>query len=417
MSCIGIVKPLVSGIIVPPTFIIGTPSNPPFTDLDIFGVGDDGGVWDASEASTLWQLSNGTTPVTAYLQPVGRMDDLTGLGNHITQTTATERRTYEEIMGVPTISLDFIDDSLEWPFGGITGTFWYVGPTGVHVYTLDADMYIPFVRFYRCGFIDRIVSSEEKNQLISFLSNRATAPHDFWLMNDEYWHTWNYYESPDIVLQFEDGQSEYGPPWDNVMFGADIITTAFPKAWMDVTSTNPTNVQEIVIGFNDNQNVVGGFLDPSPYTSLKGYHVYPFCSEGPVPDDIWSRFPTDIEIIDIETWVPRHGFSGHLPPFTGAPFANNLQEFWLYYSRFTGTIDISALTAVTYVRFSDSLFTEFAGTISPTLTALYLQNNSFTQSAVDGILAALVTAGSTNGQIYIYQSRTKFRTFCCWSCK
>lgn len=49
-------------------------------------------VWyDPSDLSTLYQDSAGTTPVTAVEQPVGRMLDKSGRGNHATQATALSR--------------------------------------------------------------------------------------------------------------------------------------------------------------------------------------------------------------------------------------------------------------------------------------------------------------------------------------
>jgi hypothetical protein len=50
------------------------------------------GVWyDPSDFSTLFQNSAGTTPVTAVEQPVGKMLDKSGRGNHATQATSTKR--------------------------------------------------------------------------------------------------------------------------------------------------------------------------------------------------------------------------------------------------------------------------------------------------------------------------------------
>jgi hypothetical protein len=50
------------------------------------------GVWyDPSDFSTLFQDSAGTTPVTAVEQPVGKILDKSGRGNHATQATAASR--------------------------------------------------------------------------------------------------------------------------------------------------------------------------------------------------------------------------------------------------------------------------------------------------------------------------------------
>ena len=53
------------------------------------------GVWyDPSDTTTLFQDSAGTIPVTASGQPVGRMLDKSGRGNHATQPTAASRPIY-----------------------------------------------------------------------------------------------------------------------------------------------------------------------------------------------------------------------------------------------------------------------------------------------------------------------------------
>jgi hypothetical protein len=62
-----------------------------FTPAILFGTSDQGVWYDPSDFSTLFQDSAGTTPVTALEQPVGRMLDKSGKGNHATQPTATSR--------------------------------------------------------------------------------------------------------------------------------------------------------------------------------------------------------------------------------------------------------------------------------------------------------------------------------------
>lgn len=61
----------------------------------LFAGGEQGGWYDPSDLSTLFQDSAGTTPVTALGQAVGRINDKSGRGNHLTQTSATSRPTLE----------------------------------------------------------------------------------------------------------------------------------------------------------------------------------------------------------------------------------------------------------------------------------------------------------------------------------
>lgn len=57
----------------------------------LFSASEPGAWYDPSYMSTLFQDSAGTVPVTAVEQPVGRMLDKSGMGNHATQATTTKR--------------------------------------------------------------------------------------------------------------------------------------------------------------------------------------------------------------------------------------------------------------------------------------------------------------------------------------
>lgn len=67
-----------------------------------------GGMWDFTDAATLFQDSAGTTPVTAAIQPVGRVLDKSGQGNHFIQSTAASRPAYNGAGITP----DGVDDSI-----------------------------------------------------------------------------------------------------------------------------------------------------------------------------------------------------------------------------------------------------------------------------------------------------------------
>lgn len=60
----------------------------------LFGAGEQGGWYDPSDISTLFQDTAGTTPVTATGQTVARINDKSGRGNHLTQATAASRPIY-----------------------------------------------------------------------------------------------------------------------------------------------------------------------------------------------------------------------------------------------------------------------------------------------------------------------------------
>lgn len=79
----------------------------------LFAYGEQGGWWDASDFSTMFQDSAGTTPVTAVGQPVGRINDKSGRGNHRTQATAASRPTLrQDASGFFYLEYDGVDDSM-----------------------------------------------------------------------------------------------------------------------------------------------------------------------------------------------------------------------------------------------------------------------------------------------------------------
>lgn len=73
------------------------------------------GTWlDPSDATTLWQDSDGTTPAGVG-DPVGRITDRSGNGNHATQATTSSKPTLRESGGLRYLEFDGVDDFLEVP--------------------------------------------------------------------------------------------------------------------------------------------------------------------------------------------------------------------------------------------------------------------------------------------------------------
>jgi hypothetical protein len=75
----------------------------------LFAGGKVGGMWDMGDTATLFQDAAGATPVTAVTQPIGRVNDKSGLGNHATQPTAGSRPTYSARKNLLVKSEDFAD--------------------------------------------------------------------------------------------------------------------------------------------------------------------------------------------------------------------------------------------------------------------------------------------------------------------
>ncbi len=101
----------------------------PWTPARLFAGGADG-VWcDPSDLSTVWQDSAGTTPA-AVNDPVGRIDDKSGNGNHATQATTAAKPYLRDTSGLKNIEFDGVDDRLDLgsilSFGTLSCSAWAV---------------------------------------------------------------------------------------------------------------------------------------------------------------------------------------------------------------------------------------------------------------------------------------------------
>lgn len=83
-----------------------------FSPGDLFEQGEQGVWFDPSDMTTLFQDSAGTVPVTAAAQPVGRILDKSGRGNHATQATAGSRPMLRNSGALWWLEFDGVDDFL-----------------------------------------------------------------------------------------------------------------------------------------------------------------------------------------------------------------------------------------------------------------------------------------------------------------
>ena len=86
--------------------------------LALFKNGEQGAWYDPSDMSTLFQDGAGTVPVTAAEQPVGRILDKSGRGNHASQATSTKRPVLSARVNLLTKTEAFGD--AVWDKAGIT---------------------------------------------------------------------------------------------------------------------------------------------------------------------------------------------------------------------------------------------------------------------------------------------------------
>ena len=90
---------------------------------------NDGALFDPSDLSTLYQDAAGTIPVAAVEQPVGKMLDKSGNGNHATQSITASRPTLSARYNLLTKTEDF--SAAEWAVSGCSAVKNYgVSPIG-----------------------------------------------------------------------------------------------------------------------------------------------------------------------------------------------------------------------------------------------------------------------------------------------
>jgi len=93
-----------------------------YSPSKLFASGEQG-IWlDPSDFSTMFQDSAGTTPVTADGQPVGKILDKSGRGNHASQATANSRPLYKTDGTYHWLQFDGVDDSLSTAAINFNGT-------------------------------------------------------------------------------------------------------------------------------------------------------------------------------------------------------------------------------------------------------------------------------------------------------
>lgn len=99
---------------------VGQPS---IVDL-LFGASEPGLIYDISDFSTMFQDYAGTTSVTAIAQPVGKILDISGNGNHAYQATSASRPILrQDGSGYYYLEFDGIDDFLETSAINFTSTY------------------------------------------------------------------------------------------------------------------------------------------------------------------------------------------------------------------------------------------------------------------------------------------------------
>lgn len=107
-----------------------------FSPAALFTSGKKGFWYKPNDVSTIYQDSSGST-AGAVNSPVGKVLDLSGNGNHATQSTSTARPTLKTVNGKNVLVSDFVDDYMNVPAMGEDVDVYINTPYGNYVSQLD----------------------------------------------------------------------------------------------------------------------------------------------------------------------------------------------------------------------------------------------------------------------------------------
>lgn len=149
---------------------------PIWTPLDLFK-GDKQGVWyDPSDLSTLFQDAAGTVPVTANGDPVGKMLDKSGNGNHAVQTLSAARPVYRTDGVLHWLNFDGVDDYLEiLRFSAVYDTQKVSVVNALNIKSQGVAVFFSTRRDFRKGGVWLNIAFDELNWLVGYVAAEGEA--------------------------------------------------------------------------------------------------------------------------------------------------------------------------------------------------------------------------------------------------
>jgi len=255
------IKRLILGGVVIKEFTL-----PVFLLDQFFYAGEKGVIFDPSDLSSMFQDSAGTTLVTAAGQPVGRINDLSGNGNHATQATAAARPTYQ--ITPDRITLDKVDDrmTVTVPAGGFTGTMVLATDQGTASYgvTIPAGaydiggrggLYFPGNAIVGQVIRDGALSAADSDRAEAyFVKIGATASYGAVTNFTQFWRNWNELTTFPLI------DTSSGISFNQAWYGCSSLTsfplidtsagTNFSSAWQSCSSLTSFPVIDTSAGTN-----------------------------------------------------------------------------------------------------------------------------------------------------------------------
>jgi len=240
-----------------------------FDPASLFAASQQGVWYEASDISTLFQLSDGTTAVTAASDPIGYFGDKSGNGNHATQATAAARPTYQT--GPARATLDKVDDrlSVTVPVGGFTGTmvlgtdqgtasYGVTIPAGAYDIGGRGGLYFPGNAIVGQLIRDGALSAGDAAATEAyFVANGATASYGAVTDFGFFWYSWS--EITSFPLIDTSAGTNFSQAWYECtgLTSFPLIDTSagtdFSLAWYNCTSLTSFPLIDTSAGTNFNQ--------------------------------------------------------------------------------------------------------------------------------------------------------------------
>ena len=324
----------------------------------LFAAGQQGFWFPFTDFASLSQDSAGTLPYTALAQPVGRVLDRSGRGNHATQPTSTARPKITQAVGQPKfLTFDGVDDRLQVTLPAITGT-WIVGyKEGTLVYKVNipagafpigtnsfSNLWSPSKNFVgmvlRSGALTEVEVSAVERYLVA--NGAGAAGVDAFAGVTNFQAAWRGCSS---LTSF---------PLINTSAG-----TNFQYTWYGCSSITSFPLINTSAGISFNQTWYG-------CSSLTSFPL--------INTSAGTNFAY--------TWYGCASLTSF--PLINTSAGISFQSAWA---------GCSSLTSFPSAMFDSCPAVNFAGTF---------QNCALSQASVDGILASLVTAGRTNGTVNVH---------------
>ena len=344
--------------------------------------------WDAHRSDRYSDAAH-TTYIPAGDQVLGAWKDLVA-GAYLTQSTTSLKPTVtRSIQGFrDVVRFDNVDDILSVASGiSAAGGLWFGSRYGVQYAPgpITSDLNCP--PLYDLGAVislNSALTTGEKASLQAWATANGFGNERFLVgstTDTTIYHT----TSPGITWYFvgANGVTYSSSTNETTDLSAQGLTAP-------ITVYVPSGVSPTVgqIKFNGN-GLAGAMPDLTGITGLQSFYCHQNKYCGSVPSLTGLVNLTDLRF-------DTNKLTGSLPSFDDLV---SVVYLYFYANQLSGTVpSLANMTSAYEIRGNGNKFTDYAGGgISSTVGRLYMHNNLFVQSAIDGFLSDLVDGGRTSG--------------------